>query len=57
VLGIVTTLATTANNPKGQTYIHANDITCHEPGAIKIAYGCVFNPIDPTREILTSKKQ
>jgi hypothetical protein len=51
------TLATTANNPKGQTYVHANDITCHEPGAIKIAYGCVFNPIDPTREILTGEKQ
>ncbi|CAF1463540.1 unnamed protein product [Rotaria sordida] len=44
-LGIVMTIVTSTNNPKGQTIVHANDITYHDSHAIKIAYGCVFVPL------------
>ncbi|CAF0999307.1 unnamed protein product [Rotaria sordida] len=44
-LGIVMTIVTSTNNPKGQTFVHANDIIYRDSHAIKIAYGCVFVPL------------
>ncbi|CAF3689819.1 unnamed protein product [Rotaria sp. Silwood1] len=50
-LGIVTTIVTSTNNLKGQTFVHANDIIYRGPNAIKIAYGCVFVPLGPSDNV------
>ncbi|CAF4210633.1 unnamed protein product, partial [Rotaria sordida] len=50
-LGIVTTIVTSTNNPKGQTFVHANDITYRDSDAIKIAYGCVFVPLRQSNDV------
>jgi hypothetical protein len=45
-LGIVATIVTNTNNPQNQTFVHANDIIYRVVDAQKIAYGCVFVPLE-----------
>lgn len=51
-LGVVMTIVTSTNNPMGQTFVHANDLSCEEPGVVKLGYGSVFVPLrqDETRK-------
>ncbi len=45
-MGIVATIVTNTNNPQNQTFVHANDIIYRVVDAQKIAYGCVFVPLE-----------
>jgi hypothetical protein len=55
-LGIVMTLATSTNNPMNQTFVHANDIIYCEADTQKIAYGCVFVPLQQSNISNNEKK-
>ncbi|CAF4246418.1 unnamed protein product [Rotaria sordida] len=50
-LGIVMTIVTSNNNPKGQTFVHANDINYCDSDVIKIAYGSVFVPFGQSNDV------
>jgi hypothetical protein len=34
------------NDQESPRFVHTNDITCDVNGAIKIAHGCVFVPLE-----------
>ncbi len=50
------TLGTSTNNPMNQTFVHANDIIYGEADTEKIAYGCVFVPLQES-DITNNEKK